>query len=104
MKYVAKKLDLDLELITLSGEVANLSPKIKINGTNCIKLANEWKLLEETNLEKTENKLTGMELVAIELTTIYPKPKEWWTDNFDPITIREIVAYVSGTMVGVQKK
>jgi len=104
MKYVAKKLDLDLELTTLSGEVSNLSPKIKINGSNCIKLANEWKKLEQTNMDKADNKLTGLELVAIELATIYSKPKEWWIDNFDPITIRDIVAHVAETMSGVQKK
>ncbi len=104
MKYVAKKLDLNLELTTLTGEEFKLSPKLIINGTNCVKLANEWKLLEQINNDKTENKLSGLELVAIELSYIYEKPKQWFIDNFDPVTIKEIVTYVAETMGGIQKK
>lgn len=106
MKFIAKKIDIDLELTTLSGEVVELKPKFQISGKSCIKIAREFSLLEKNNnaLDKNDDtKKTGLEINAIELSMIYPKEKDWFVNNFDPQTIVDILVYVTDTIAGVQK-
>jgi len=119
-KFETEKLDLDLELTTIDGDVEPLAPKIKINTTKTLELIEQWGAMEkEQAIEKKkeekaekegkEYKPTGkrknpFEIIAIELEMIYPKPAQWWMDNFDIVTLGKIMTHVAETMGGVKKK
>ena len=119
-KFESEKLDLDLELTTIDGDVEPLAPKIKINTTKTLELIEQWGVMEkEQAIEKKkeekaekegkEYKPTGkrknpFEIIAIELEMIYPKPAQWWMDNFDIVTLGKIMTHVAETMGGVKKK
>ena len=119
-KIETEKLDLDLELTTIDGNVVPLSPKVKINTTNTLRLIDQWQEMERVQeIEKRkeekaikegkEYKPTGkrknpFEIIAIELEMIYPKDLNWWMDNFDIVTLGKVMTYVAETMGGVKKK
>ena len=98
MEFKAELLDLNLELITLKEEEAKLVPKMTMNTTNTMKIMNQW-----TELEKDED-LNPFDLIATELSFIYPKEKKWFLDNFDPSTLGEILTYVAKTLGGIKKR
>ena len=98
MEFTAQHLELNLELKTLSGEVAELKPQLTMNTTNTIKIMDKW-----VELEKNKE-LNPFVLIATELSFIYPKKKEWFLDNFDPSVLGEILTHVAKTMGGIKKK
>jgi len=98
MEFKAESLDLDLELTTLTGEKVELKPKSVMNSTKAIEVTNSW-----TELEKDED-LNPLELIATELSFIYPKSKKWFMDNFDPATLNKILIHVAETIGGIKKK
>ena len=110
-KFEAEKLDLDLDLKTLSGEKVDLSPKIIINASKTVEIMQQWQDLEAENKpdkkdkkDEREKKISPFELVATELEMIYPKPKKWWMDNFDIPTLGKIMTHIAETIGGVKKK
>ncbi len=117
-KFEAKKLDLDLELTLLSGDVVSLSPKMEVNATKTIEIIEQWQTFEreEEDRKKEEEKnkkegkaikktsLSAFEIVAIELEMIYPKDRKWWMDNFTIPLLAEIMTYIAETMGGLKKK
>ena len=58
-KFVAQKLDLDLELTLLSGEEVALSPKMVINTDNILKIVREWDGLEKRITTEAEEEKMG---------------------------------------------
>ncbi len=103
MEFKAQKLDLDLDLTTLSGDKVYLKPKIIMNGTNCMNVMKEWTLLEDKY--KQENNIYAKPgLLFEELSVIYNKPKEWWPENLPLGLINEILGYVAETMGSLRKK
>lgn len=101
-KFEAKKLDLDLELVTLSGEQVNLEPKFIISMDTTYKIMKEWTRLDKEN--EGEEDLEALRLIADQLAFVYPKDTEWFMSNFDIGTISEIVGFVGQTMGGMAKK
>ena len=63
-------------------------------------LTNKIDEIDKKELLKTK---TGIEINAIELATIYDKPKEWFIENLDSVTITNIIADVVAIVTGVQK-
>jgi hypothetical protein len=82
-KFVAQKLDLDLELTTLKGEEIIVVPKEFINAQKCVEIMNHW--------------------TKLELAMIYDKDKNWFLENIEPGTLTEILVYVAETIGGVKK-
>lgn len=118
-KFETEKLDLDLELTTIDGDVESLSPKIKINTTKTLELVEQWGVMEkEQAIEKRKEEIAEkegkeykskirknpFETIAIELAMIYPKDEKWWMDNFDIVTLGKIMTHVAETMGGIKKK
>ena len=118
-KFESEKLDLDLELTTIDGDVEPLAPKIKINTTKTLELIEQWGVMEkEQAIEKKKEEKAEKEgkeyksktrknpfkTIAIELAMIYPKDEKWWMDNFDIVTLGKIMTHVAETMGGVKKK
>ncbi|MHA1302136.1 MAG: hypothetical protein ACTSPI_00340 [Candidatus Heimdallarchaeaceae archaeon] len=100
-KFVAEKPDLVLELTTLSGEEITLEPTEIISGTVALNITEKWKKLEEEAGDKSKSPL---EILATELSYIYPKNARWFLDNFDFGTLNEILVYVAQTVGGIKKK
>jgi hypothetical protein len=100
-KFVAQKLDLDLELTTLKGEEIIVVPKEFINAQKCVEIMNHWTKLE--NAAKKDKDSNPLETIAIELAMIYDKDKNWFLENIEPGTLTEILVYVAETIGGVKK-
>lgn len=99
MKFQARKIDLELELTTLDGETLTLNPKKLVTAEEAIKILKDWTDEEdkvETNIEKAT-------LVAVELSRIYPKDKDWFLKNFDLITLSDILNFVAKAIGGIRK-
>lgn len=105
MKFVAKKLDLDLELTLLTGEEIALSPSIKTDAKSCSELSKKMVTIED-NAEKTAKGLLkdGLDVLSSELSLIYPKDKDWFLSNLDPASIKAIIEHVANTIGGATKK
>ncbi len=118
-KFAVKKLDLDLELTTLDGDVVSLAPKVKINTTMTLRIIEQWRTMEEEQAdekrkeeaakkkkEKYEGKkrMSAFEVISIQLEMLYPKSAKWFMDNFDIPTLGEIMTHVAETMGGLKKK
>ena len=107
-KFQAEKPDLTLELTTLSGEEIIMDPIKPVSGKVALDITNKWTQLEKKQkqdaLEKKDNALSSLELVAIELSYIYSKDKDWFLDNFDFGTLNRILTYVAQTIGGIKKK
>ncbi|MEJ2248043.1 MAG: hypothetical protein P8Y70_00100 [Candidatus Lokiarchaeota archaeon] len=100
MNFTTKKIDLILT-VTIGDKEETLIPKVNVtNSAESVQIAAKWKLLEETRPDND----TGLDIIAAELETIYSKSKEWFLNNIDPITLREIATYVARQLAGIQKK
>ena len=107
-KFQAEKPDLTLELITLSGEEITMDPTKPVSGRIALEITNKWSQLEAKQkkdiLEKKDNPLSALEVVAIELSYIYPMDKDWFLENFDFGTLNRILTFVAQTIGGIKKK
>lgn len=106
-KFQAEKPDLDLDLVTLSGEQILVKPKKIVNGQTAIEITNHWIKLEKEQKKKRETNEEGlavMEVIAKELAYIYDKEANWFLNNFDVATLNEILMYVAETLGGIKKK
>lgn len=106
-KFTAKKIDLDLELTTLSGEVVELSGPVLSGaqaGAIYEKMDNED---NEFNKRPQEERtpFAVARLYAEQLTQLYDmSDASWWLENLDAGTITEIKVFVGATLLGVKKK
>ena len=101
-KFQAEKPDLTLELTTLSGEELELNPIKPVSGKVAIEITNKWSVLEKK--QKEDDTMSALDMVAIELSYIYPKDKNWFLENFDFGTLNKILTYVAETIGGLKKK
>lgn len=101
-KFQAEKPDLTLDLTTLSGEELELNPINPVSGKVALEITNRWTILEAK--QKEDDALSSLEVVAIELSYIYPKDKNWFLENFDFGTLNSILVYVAETIGGIKKK
>ena len=102
-KFVAEKPDLVLELTTLEGEEITLEPAEVMSGKAALEITEKWSKLEKEEKEKEDGK-SSFEILAIELSYIYPKSAEWFLDNFDLGILNKILIYVAQTIGGIKKK
>ncbi|KKN59445.1 hypothetical protein LCGC14_0541570 [marine sediment metagenome] len=100
-KFQAEKPDLTLELTTLSGEEFTLNPESPVSGKIALEITERWSVLEK---KQKKEELSGIEVIAEELSYIYPKEKEWFLENFDFGTLNTILTYVAQTIGGIKKK
>ncbi len=118
-KFKAEKLDLDLELTTLDGDVESMSPKTKVNTTKTLQIIEQWGIMEKEQADEKrkeeeakkknveyegKKRKSPFEIIAIELEMIYPKDAKWFMDNFDVPTLGKIMTHVAETMGGFKKK
>lgn len=107
LKFKAKKIDLDLELTTLTGEVAELKGPI-FSGREAGELANTMNNGGMEFDKLPEEKRTPIEaglMFGAQLAWVYPeKAPDWWVDNLDITTIKEVRNHVIATLLGVKKK
>jgi len=115
--FVAKATEIDLELTTLNGEQAELGVKsnIILSAQGVTNMVKEWTMLENKNdemkeankkkkVEETKEKeFSPFEIMGVELSMLYDKPKEWWTESFDPNSLNDIMQHVAETLAGVKK-
>ena len=99
MKFEAKKVDLELELTTLSGENITLNPKKLVTAEETISLLEKWTVLED----KAKTNVQKVKLVANELAVVYPKDADWFMSNFNIGVLVEILDYVATTVGGIRK-
>jgi len=105
-KFVAEKPDLTLELTTLEGEEITLEPVEIMSGKAALEITDQWSKLEKENKENKENEKykSPFEILALELSHVYPKNAEWFLDNFDLGVLNKILIYVAQTIGGLKKK
>ncbi len=99
MKFETKKMDLELDLTTLSGENVLLEPKKLITAEETISILEKWTTLEG----KVTTNVGRVKLVAAELSVVYHKDESWFMSNFDISTLNEILNYVAETLGGIRK-
>ena len=107
MKFVAKKYDLDLELVTTSGETVEIKGPETLSGRQAGELANRMNsgglefdaLPDEDKTPLAIGILFGEQLSWV-YTTVRP---EWWVDNIDLTTIKDIRDFVIQTLLGAKK-
>jgi len=118
-KFTATKIDLELELTTLNGEKIMLDMEGDATTTKCISIIEQWGKIEEdhNSLLMKNNKLkeagkepskekvsSSYELLALQLSLVYPKPKEWFMDNFEPQVLLDLVNHVVDSIKTAKKK
>jgi len=99
MKFEAKKIDLTLELTTLSGEEITLTPRKLVTAEETVNILRSWTAAEKnakTNVDRVE-------LLAKELSILYPKEKEWFLSNFDMTTLSDMLNFVASSIGGIRK-
>ena len=118
-KFSAKKIDLELELTTLTGEEVTLDIEGVATTTKCISIIEQWGKIEEDHndlLKKNqelkedgkepskEKAKSSYELLALQLSLIYPKPQKWFLDNFEPQVLLDLVNHVVDSIKTAKKK
>ncbi len=96
MKFEAKKIDLSLELVSLTGEIHNLEPVGIMTADRSITVVEAW-----TQIEKDETSV--VKIIAEQLAIVYPKNAEWFLINFDAKTLSDIVKHVAQSLGGLRK-
>lgn len=102
-KFVANKIDLDLELTTLSGDEFKIAGPVSINAEQAVKIATkmdeqERDLLREPSTEK------AIAMTCAFLVDVYGKDKTFWEGNFPPETLFAIRKWFIDQLAGVKKK
>ncbi len=118
-KFSAKKIDLELELTTLNGDEVTLDIEGVATTTKCISIIEQWgkiendhndllkkneELKEEGKPQLKEKATSSYELLALQLSLVYPKQKEWFLDNFEPQALLDIVNHVVDSIKTAKKK
>ena len=103
MEFVAKKIDLDLELTVLSGEKHSFEVRVHTDLKSLLTLVKKWDKINEVNNELEEDKLTPFELHCDRLVELYGETRDWWLTNCDAATINDITRHVAQTIGGVKK-
>ncbi len=101
MKFQAKKLDLDLELVTLSGETMTIKGPDSITAENASKAITKLRK-EDDEIMKDPSK--SPQITIDSLVGIYGKDAAFWSGNFDYGTLVEIRQWFTGTLMGIKKK
>ena len=109
MKFTAAPIEMDLELTPLGkvvdgeyvpGEDVYLKPKIMITTKTLTDIIRKWSELEK---QHEDDPAFGLELMGIQLASVYDKPSEWWLENFEPATLGAIVRHIAGTAGALKK-
>lgn len=100
-EFKAKEVDMDLQLTTLSGESLLLTPERKMSTEEALRIMRLWTKKEAEELKDSFDKIN---LLAFELSTVYDKEPEWWVQNFDIVTLSQIVVFVAEAIGGIEKK
>ncbi len=102
MKFQAKKLDLDLELTTLSGEEMTIKGPSAITAEKASVVLG--KIIKEDESLKGKNAEQMLKIVVKSVVGIYGKDDVFWANNFDPSTLIEIRQWFVQTLTTVKKK
>jgi len=100
MKFEAQKIDIDLELTTLSGEEITLKPNVVMSTEGTYNIMKAWTKMEADTEEGVEKII----LLSKELAFLYPKDAKWFRDNFDFVTLGTILEFVAKAISNIQKK
>jgi len=118
-KFTATKIDLELELTTLDGTEVMLDIDGGVTTAKCVSIIEQWGKLETDHNEllkkneqlKEEGKepskdkmIQSYEILAIQLSLVYPKDSKWFLDNFEPQTLLNLVNHVVDSIKTAKKK
>ena len=108
MRYESKKIDLTLELVTLSGEELIVKGPTNISAKYAGAMMKKWAAYEnkdEDNKDSPADEVIKIaDTIAIELSFIYTDTKpEWFLDNFDMGTLNDILRWVAEELTGLKK-
>lgn len=107
MKFKANKTDLDLELTLLDGTEILIEYKEALNAAKAQEMLTNFINMEDTFATQNKKKqysVMPFDQVAIILSTVYDKDREWWVNNFDGATLHEIYMHVLSEIKGLKKK
>lgn len=107
MKFTAKKIDLDLELTTIAGEIlAVKGPAFSgREAGGCANRLNNGGLEFDRLDPELRTPMAAATMFSDQLSSIYVDvAPEWWAENLDLSTIKEIRNHVIATLLGVEKK
>lgn len=113
MKFIAKALTLDIEVVTLDGETKRFSVP-PLNADKACALLDkivqeEMEWTESKTKDKDERKISnnlytdGIDFIDYQLSSIYNTTKGFWKDNFDRNTLVEIKTYIVNQLNGTSK-
>ena len=116
-QFMAKRADLTLELETLDGKQVTLTSKkvslddykalLKVlDGVDADELEKAIKSAESGNGDKSKMMKTAtasMDLTCRAIDYFYEQTPEWWSKNFDPATLQEILMYIISELKGSVK-
>ena len=100
-KFTARKVDLVLELTTLSGEEITMDTSIIPSAENALGIISNWQTIEDS--ADKDDKKAIVSVLADQLAVIYDKKPEWFLTNLDVGTLSEVVSYVAGALGGIRK-
>ena len=99
MEFKAIVPDLTLELTTLTGEQLILDPPKPVNGKVAKEIMSKFVETKEDDAEEM-----AVDIIVNQLAYIYPKPAEWFLENFDLSTLGQILKHVAETIGNIKKK
>ena len=104
MEFKATKIDLKLELTTLTGEeIVKDNPTVTAG--QAAALMQKMMDMDKEMLDKHRgDTVFAMECIDNQLSAIYCTVGGWWPDNFDSGTLLEIKSFVFNSLARVKKK
>ena len=103
MKFTAEPIDLDLELVLLSGETIKISGPSKINTEQATKILIKIEEVDKAMALKP-SPITVLKEVVKFLIDVYGKDEAFWNGNFEPPLLMSIRKWFINQLAGVKKK
>jgi len=107
MKFTAKQLTLEVELVQLDKkEVKLTSPALNAAQSAALmdRLVEEDEAFDKKNEGKAGKFVERSKHYANQLAAIYDTEPGFWEENFDSATIADVKRYVIDELLGVRKK
>jgi hypothetical protein len=108
MKFIARQIDLKVELVQMDGKENTLSvPPLSAKQASALldKLIAEDNTFDKAHKDKAAEIYVQMtEHYSGQLASIYNTDAAYWSDNFDGTTIAEVKKHIIDELLGVRKK
>jgi hypothetical protein len=104
MEFKAQKIDLKLELTTITGEELVLDSPNVAAGQAVVLITKFMDMDKDMVDNHKKDPVFAMKNLDEQLAAIYGTEESWWPENFDYTTLLEIKGFVFNSLAAIRKK